>query len=165
MATFAQLVRLDGAAVEVNIESNFTLEPVPASLLPVGVAAGTFVTYADDGTRLAVQGTVAQTSAALAGGVATGLPFGVQCSGLGTIFANTGLVLSVNQNGVGEYQVLLGGAGAQSTLGPLVVTDLGLTGSNSTAQWTGIPGQILVQTFDAAGMPADLPFSLIGYAF
>jgi len=64
------LTRLgDGASVAFNPGLSATLTPVPAALLPPGVAAGTYVedVGATGTTRIAVVGTVAQVNALLSG--------------------------------------------------------------------------------------------------
>lgn len=67
MASFVALVLIDGTPISVNPDQVFSLDPVPADLLPSGVPAGTYV---NDGDRQPVVGTVAAVAALLAAGAA-----------------------------------------------------------------------------------------------
>ncbi len=62
----------DGAAIEENVNDNITgLSAVPASQLPSGVAAGTFIEFSDRTT--AVRGTVAATLALIVAAASGGI--------------------------------------------------------------------------------------------
>lgn len=95
------LTGLDGSTQAVNTEEVFGLSAVPASLLPTGVPAGTYIA-SDQGSRVAVQGTVAATIAALGG-------LGSQMSAV--IDGATGAVLVANavitsvRNAQGDYTI------------------------------------------------------------
>lgn len=117
MAAFVALVALDGSAIQVNPEQVCALLPVPAALLPVGVANGTYVDLqgnADGGSgRVGVQGTVAATAAALLSGAG-----GANRVAVGTIVVNmTGGGSVVFADGV-----MVGATVDDSVIGTCVVT-------------------------------------------
>jgi hypothetical protein len=60
------LLLLSGAPIDVSSGLVVWLEVVPASLLPVGIPAGTYLTFVN-GEREAVQGTLAAVAALLSG--------------------------------------------------------------------------------------------------
>lgn len=66
------LLRVDGAGVGVNPDAVAHIEPVPASLLPSGVAAACYLRSAQPDIQLVVQGTVAAVADTLASGTTGG---------------------------------------------------------------------------------------------
>lgn len=66
MSTVA-LTQLDGAVIQVNPAEVTSLRPVPANLLPAGVANGTYCDH-ESGARYAINGTVPATEALLNAG-------------------------------------------------------------------------------------------------
>ena len=85
MNPLVPLLLLNGAPVEVSPGLVVALEAVPAALLPVGVPAGTYVSFVN-AAREAVQGTMLAVAAAL-GGVPLGT---VDSAGYGPVFTASG---------------------------------------------------------------------------
>lgn len=170
MATFVTLTRLDGQTVDLNAESNFSLAPVPANLLPPNIPAGCYVTFTETNTRVAVIGDVATISALLSAAVGAGfVHFGVASDPAGNILSNTGLVASIGTiiSDPGQYTVQLAAPAAGVTSGIVVagVGDLNHPPTDdlsATATFTGTPGQIRVVTFDPAGVAAPFAWNLLG---
>lgn len=148
MANFVSLTALDGgSSVSVNPEEVASLTPVPASLLPAGVAAGTYV-QSEDGSRVAVQGTVAATVTALAalGLAAQGIFDGATGA---TVAASSGVTCV--RNGAGDYTITFPSI---PTALPMVSVEDGATALIATINiLTATTAQVL--TFDAAGAAND----------
>lgn len=147
MATYVQFTLLDGAEVQINPDEVFSLLVVSDALLPTGVADGTYI-QDENGARVAVQGTVLATAAALtAGGPVAAAEEGVQWDAAGNVLSTTTGISSVTPGGAGVYLVAIA---VPVTKGPLTatVTDpavLGNPGTFVNAAWTGA-GIIQVET-------------------
>lgn len=160
---FVNLTRLDGTVIAVQAFNNFTLEPVPAPLLPPAVLAGTYVTFTEDGTRVAVIGTVAATAAILDAAVSTDIGlWAAQVDAAGNVMTQNQLggtqpiqatVTHVPASGVYDVQFTTPPTVAGATSGMAVVSILDpnafANDSKAIAGWTGVPGQLRIETDDA----------------
>lgn len=169
MAVFVSLLALDGSAIEVNPEQVCALLPIPTELLPVGVADGTYVDLqgnADGGSgRVAVQGTVAATAAALAAG--TGgiggsiIGFAFIDPGTATVFIPTGILVgaTVVENAPGDASVTM------LTAPPAGSVALFSTGTpDCVATLNGPLGLGFDVETNTAGAPASAGFTVVLFA-
>lgn len=162
MASYVSFTALDGLTVQINPEEVFSLTPVPGTLLPTGIAAGTYIAD-EDGARVAVQGTVLATATALASG-ATTQPRMV-ASAAGTILAQNGIsgpIQHVANSGV--YVIPIAG-GLLLDNEPLSVSAVGpvvAQGISIQATWSN-PDEVTVTIVDvtAVAAPIDTGFALI----
>lgn len=161
MATFIALLDMAGNGVAVNPANVIALTPVPASLLPAGVAAATYVTDADGVERLAVRGTVAATATALkaGSGSASGL---IQAWGLvdGTgalLFCEPAAAVASIRNAAGDYTLTFA-AGAPPGNAAVFVSSI--EGTGLIVNTDGPLGATQdVKSFDATGAAADSGFA------
>ncbi len=148
MATYVQFFLLDGPEVQINPDEVFSLAGVPAGLLPSTVPAGTYI-QDESGARVAVQGTILATAAALSsGGPVPATLLGVDFDGAGNVLSQTPGISSVISAGGGVYTVALTSTETKGVLS-VSVTDAFLVGNPGTfifAQWTGAPGIIKIET-------------------
>ena len=86
MNPLVALLLLNGAPVDVQAGLVVALEAVPPALLPVGVPAGTYITFVN-AQREAVQGTMLAVAAALMGAPPAGV---VEAAGYGPAFVASG---------------------------------------------------------------------------
>lgn len=150
------LTGMDGSTVAVNSDEVFSLQTIAASLMPAGIANGVKITT-EDGATLAVQGTLAGVAAALTGVLANT----VRCTidgATGNVLAQSpaGAVLLSVRSGVGVYKVTLAPPGIVAPNTLLTISDVSpFYGVVSNAS-----GDFDVETYDAAGAPADTSFNL-----
>lgn len=160
--------------VAFNTEALFELSPVPADLVPATLTDGTYVQQTEDGSKVAVIGTVAATAAAWAGGAPatpTGLVFEwATMDAAGSIVlpvAGTpeqGIdVAAVGSGGAGNRTLTLGTARPDSAIVATVQDETGLEFTvNAFFDPLSAPGAVIVvNTFNAAGAPAFAAVSLL----
>lgn len=162
MATYVSLTSLDGTTVQINPEEVFSLTPVPGDLLPTGIPAGTYIAD-EDGSRVAVSGTVLATAAALTTGVGSAPRVLVSAAGA-TLSQNgiSGAITHAANSGI--YLVPIDG-GLLLNNEPLSVSAVGplaAQGISIQATWSAAD-QVTVTIVDVTAVAAaiDAGFALI----
>lgn len=164
MADFVALLTLDGQGVEVNPDEVFSLTPVDGNLLPTGIPAGTYIQN-EDGSRVAVQGTVIATAALLTAGTPTNQPRAL-IDASGALVAQNGVGATTHVANSGVYLVPLTG-GLALFNEPVTVAPIGpgvpaANGISIQVTWSA-PDTLLFAIFDvdAGAVPQDSDFAFV----
>lgn len=153
-----QLDALDGSTVVVNPDQNASLTPIPAALLPAGVASGTYV--GESGAeRVAVQGTPVEVAVQLNGGSAIGAPVGA-VDPAGLIVAANGIT-EVTRTGAGTYSIALSREYPLGSLLPMVSLNGAAPGGGCSAEISALDAWTVL-TWNAAGALTDRAFTVLG---
>ena len=158
---FVPFLLLDGTPVEIESNLVTALEVVPASLLPTGVPAGSYVTQVN-AERTPVQGTMAATAAALTGAVATGTIWAIVKMSSGAILAQNAAAMSAGlvalNTGVGQCTVSINAPGlpVANAVRSVGAVDIGIVCASNGLT----PTTIGVEGFDLAGAVSDVNFSV-----